>query len=100
MRFKDKVAVVTGASRGIGRAIALELGREGASVVVNYRSNAEAAQEVVEAIRAAGGQAEAFQADVGDYAQAERSSSSPSTPSAACTSWSTTPASPAMASSW
>ncbi len=71
MRFKDKVAVVTGASRGIGRAIALELGREGASVVVNYRSNAEAAQEVVEAIRAAGGQAEAFRADVGDYAQAE-----------------------------
>jgi len=68
----DKVAVVTGASRGIGRAIALELARLGANVVVNYRSNAGAAAEVVEAIEADGGQAIAVQADVGDFEQAAR----------------------------
>ena len=43
MRFKEKVVVVTGSSRGIGRGIALEFGREGASVVVNFVSNADAA---------------------------------------------------------
>ena len=68
--LEDKVAVVTGASRGIGRAIALELARRGASVVVNYRHNAEAAAEVVAAIEAAGGQGLAVQADVGDFEQA------------------------------
>ncbi len=71
MRFQDKVAIVTGASRGIGRAIALELGRQGASVVVNYRKNQQAAEEVVQAIQEAGGKATLFQADVGDFAQAE-----------------------------
>lgn len=70
MDFQDKVAVVTGASRGIGRAIALELGRRGASVVVNYNASAEAAAEVVEAIEAEGGQAVAVRADVGDFDQA------------------------------
>jgi len=70
MDFQDKVAVVTGASRGIGRAIALELGRRGATVVVNYNTSAEAAAEVVEAIDAEGGQAVAVQADVGDFDQA------------------------------
>jgi 3-oxoacyl-[acyl-carrier protein] reductase len=70
--LRDKVAVVTGASRGIGRAIALELAGLGASVVVNYRSNAGAATEVVEAIEAEGGQAVAVQADVGDFEQAAR----------------------------
>jgi len=60
----DRVAVVTGSSRGIGRAIALKLAGLGAKVVVNYRTNAEAAQEVVEAIGAQGGQAMAVQADV------------------------------------
>lgn len=70
MDFQDKVAVVTGASRGIGRAIALELGRRGASVVVNYNASAEAAAEVVEAIEAENGQAVAVQADVGDFDQA------------------------------
>jgi 3-oxoacyl-[acyl-carrier protein] reductase len=71
MRFKDKVAVVTGASRGIGRAIALALGGEGARVVVNYRKEAQAAEGVAKAIQEAGGEAAVYQADVGDYAQAE-----------------------------
>jgi 3-oxoacyl-[acyl-carrier protein] reductase len=64
MSPKDKVAIITGSSRGIGRAIALKLAGLGAKVVVNYRTNAEAAQEVVEAIEAQGGHAIAIQADV------------------------------------
>lgn len=68
--LKDRVAVVTGASRGIGRAIALELGRRGATVVVNYNSSAEAAQAVVSEIEALGGAASAVQADVGDADEA------------------------------
>ena len=71
MRFEGKVAVVTGASRGIGRAIAQNLGAEGASVVVNYASSPEAAEAVVQAIQAAGGRASAFQADVGQMEQAK-----------------------------
>jgi 3-oxoacyl-[acyl-carrier protein] reductase len=71
MRFEDKVAVVTGASRGIGRAIALRLASEGAKVVVNYRGNREAADQVVEAIRAAGGEAIALQADVSQTEEAK-----------------------------
>lgn len=67
-----KVAVVTGASRGIGRAIAEELAAEGASVVVNYHANAAAADEVVGGIVADGGTAVAMQADVSDFASAER----------------------------
>ncbi len=70
MNLGNKVAVVTGASRGIGRAIALELARRGACVVVNYHRNAEAAAEVVAAIESAGGQAIAVQADVGDFEEA------------------------------
>jgi 3-oxoacyl-[acyl-carrier protein] reductase len=72
MAFDGKVALVTGASRGIGRAIALELGALGARVAVNYHSRAEAASEVIQAIADAGGEAQAFQADVGDYAAAEK----------------------------
>ena len=64
-----KVAIVTGASRGIGRAIALRLSQEGASVVVNYARGAEQAKEVVSAIEAAGGQALAVQADVSKTAE-------------------------------
>ena len=71
MDFADKVAIVTGASRGIGRAIALRLARGGARVVVNYRNNEAAACEVVEQIRAAGGEAIAVQADVSRVAEAE-----------------------------
>jgi 3-oxoacyl-[acyl-carrier protein] reductase len=59
-----KVALVTGSSRGIGRSIALRLAADGFQVVVNYRSGAEAAAEVVGAIEAAGGEALAIQADV------------------------------------
>lgn len=61
-----RVALVTGSSRGIGRAIAIHLGSAGHRVVVNYRSGAEAAAEVVDAITAAGGSAIAVGADVAD----------------------------------
>ncbi|MCJ7512489.1 MAG: 3-oxoacyl-[acyl-carrier-protein] reductase [Anaerolineales bacterium] len=70
-RFEGKVAVVTGGSRGIGRACALELGTGGARVVVNYHQNAAAAEEVVTAITASGGEAVARQADVSLFAEAE-----------------------------
>lgn len=70
--LKGRVAIVTGASRGIGRAIAVGLARESAKVVVNYVSKAAAAEEVVSEIRAAGGEAIVVQANVGDLAQHER----------------------------
>lgn len=66
-----QVAVVTGASSGIGRAIARALASHGAAVVVNYRRSAAAAEQVVAEIRAAGGQAEAVQADVSDPDQVQ-----------------------------
>src|SRR5687768_7676695 len=66
MSLGGQVAIVTGASRGIGRAIALELARQGARVLVNYQRNAAAADEVVAAIDAAGGTALPFAADVTD----------------------------------
>jgi 3-oxoacyl-[acyl-carrier protein] reductase len=66
----DRVAVVTGASRGIGRAIALELGKRGASVVVNYAASAEKAEAVAAEIESNGGKAIAAQADVADFEQA------------------------------
>lgn len=68
----NKTALVTGAERGIGRAIALRLGAEGATVVVNFLEDARAAKAVVEAIRVAGGRAEAHQADVAQERDVER----------------------------
>src|SRR6188508_1290402 len=62
-----KVAVVTGASLGIGRSTAVALARAGAAVAVNYRSHADQAQAVVDAISSAGGKAIAIQAYVADY---------------------------------
>jgi short chain dehydrogenase len=70
--LEGKVALVTGASRGIGRAIALRLGREAASVVVNYSGNSQAAQDTVTAVEQAGGKAVAVQADVGNFAEVVR----------------------------
>src|SRR3990170_2835850 len=61
-----KVALVTGASRNIGRAIALSLAAGGASVGVNARTSREDAEKVVQEIRTAGGQAEVFMADIAD----------------------------------
>ena len=69
-QLKDRIAIVTGGSRGIGRAIALELATRGAAVVVNYKGNTAAAEEVVNQIKANNGEAMAFQADVGDEEQA------------------------------
>ncbi|MDB9315545.1 3-oxoacyl-[acyl-carrier-protein] reductase [Spirulina sp. CS-785/01] len=62
--LRDQVALVTGASRGIGKAIALSLASEGAKVVVNYARSSEAADQIVSKIEAAGGSAIALQADV------------------------------------
>ena len=64
MRLKDKIALVTGSSRGVGRAVALGFAKEGAKVVVNYTSNENAANEVVDAIQSIGSEAVAVKADV------------------------------------
>jgi 3-oxoacyl-[acyl-carrier protein] reductase len=72
LMLQGKIAVVTGASRGIGRAIALELARQGAAVVVNYLKSAENAEDVVNAILDGSGRAAAFQADVSDFQQAQK----------------------------
>ena len=64
-----KVALVTGASRGIGRACAISLGKKGYTVVVNYNSNEAAANEVCDIIKANGSEASAYKADVSDLTQ-------------------------------
>ena len=69
MLLQDQVAIVTGASRGIGRAVAVDLARQGASVLINYQRNATAAEEVVADIRQAGGDALAHRADVSDESE-------------------------------
>lgn len=70
--LSGKIALVTGASRGIGRATALRLGTEGALVAVHYNASREAAEAVVAEIAAAGGKAFAVAADLGDPAGADR----------------------------
>jgi 3-oxoacyl-[acyl-carrier protein] reductase len=71
LSLNERVAIVTGASRGIGRAVALELGRRGAAVVVNYNKSPDGAEQVVNEIKAAGGKAAPFQADVSDIQSAQ-----------------------------
>lgn len=72
MKLWGKSAVVTGSSRGIGRAIALELAREGADVVVNYQKRDEQAKEVVERIKSLGRKSVLVKADLSDVISAER----------------------------
>lgn len=69
--LEGKVAVVTGASRGIGRAIACAMAAEGAAVAINYNGSEERALEVKQEIEAAGGKAEIFQCNVSDFAACE-----------------------------
>ncbi|CAM4189966.1 SDR family oxidoreductase [Paenibacillus macerans] len=71
MSLNGKVAIVTGASRGIGRQIALQLAQSGAKVVVNYSSNPEKADEVVKTIEQSGGEAAAIRANVGNVSEVE-----------------------------
>ena len=69
--LKGKTIIVTGANRGIGKAIALKLGKIGANVIVNYRSNEKEASEVVAEIKELGGEASMVKADVSKYEDAE-----------------------------
>jgi len=67
-----KIAIVTGASKGIGRAIAIELGRDGDYIVINYMGDAEGARQTLAMVEEAGGQGEIYQFDVRDGAIAEK----------------------------
>lgn len=69
--LKGKTAVVTGASRGIGRAIAIKLAKLGANIVVNYRNSVEAVQEVVKEIEALGVKVLAVQGDISSYSDVD-----------------------------
>ena len=72
MRLAGRIAAVTGGSQGIGAEIALAMAAEGAAVAVINRRNREAADEIVARIRAEGGTAEPFQADIGQVTEIER----------------------------
>lgn len=69
--LKEKIALVTGAGRGIGREIALTLAKNGVTVIVNYNGSKASADEVVEEITKSGGKAEAIQCNVADFAESE-----------------------------
>src|SRR4029453_10813649 len=69
---QGRVAIVTGGDSGIGHAISLELGRQGASVTVNYHKDEAAANATVDAIQAAGGKAQAVQGDVSSVADIQK----------------------------
>jgi 3-oxoacyl-[acyl-carrier protein] reductase len=71
LSLENRIAVVTGAGRGIGRAIALEFALRGAAVVVNYNKSAEAAEALAGEIRTKGGKTALFQADVSKYPEAQ-----------------------------
>lgn len=71
-QLKDKVAIITGASRGIGRSLAEELAQSGAKVIINYANSDEKAREVVATIVEKGGEAVAVQADVSKIKEVER----------------------------
>ncbi len=70
--LENKIALVTGASRGIGKAVAKELAAKGAFVIVNYNGSKEAAEQVVSEIKASGKDAVSYQCDVSQYADCER----------------------------
>ncbi len=72
MRFENKVALITGSGRGIGRAIALELAGEGADIVVNFFRNRAPAEETAEAVRQMGRRAHVIRANVGEIDQIEK----------------------------
>jgi len=69
--FENRTALVTGGSRGIGRAICVRLGEAGAKVAINYASNADAARETRELVNAAGGEGRIYKADVSELDQAK-----------------------------
>jgi len=71
LSLEGRVAIVTGASRGIGRAIANELAQRGAAVIINFLQSAEAAEDLVHQIESFGGKSHAVQADVSDFHQAQ-----------------------------
>lgn len=70
--LKDKVALVTGASRGIGKAIALELAKQGAAVAINYHGSKDKAEAVKQEIEAGGGKAEIYQCNVAEFTACEQ----------------------------
>lgn len=70
--LRDKIAVVTGASRGIGRAIAIELAQQGATVVINYNGSKVRAKEVLDTIEAQGGHGMIYQCNVSEFAECEQ----------------------------